>query len=129
MILVIVESPFAGKGSTPEERDHDAAENLRYARACLADCLSRGEAPFASHLLYTQPGVLDDDVPAERARGIEAGFSWRRHSSITALYVDRGVSRGMLMGKAHAIEMIHEGYAGHKVEERRVPGWADRPIT
>ena len=39
MKLVIVESPFAG----------DTERNIRYARACLADCLRRGEAPFASH--------------------------------------------------------------------------------
>ena len=65
MRLVIVESPYAG----------DVEENVRYARACLADCLARGEAPFASHLLYTQPGVLDDDVPGERALGIAAGFA------------------------------------------------------
>ena len=43
---------------------------MAYARACVADCLRRGEAPIASHLLYTQPGVLDDDVPEERAQGI-----------------------------------------------------------
>jgi hypothetical protein len=38
----------------------------------------RGEAPIASHLLYTQPGVLNDGVPAERAHGIEAGLAWLR---------------------------------------------------
>jgi hypothetical protein len=54
--LVIVESPFAG----------DVAANLSYGRRCMADCLRRGEAPFASHLLYTQPGVLDDSLPEER---------------------------------------------------------------
>lgn len=55
MRMVIVESPYAG----------DIERNVAYARACIADCLKRGEAPFASHLLYTQPGVLDDGVPAE----------------------------------------------------------------
>ena len=51
MRLVIVESPYAG----------DIEANVAYARACLGDCLSRGEAPFACHLLYTQPGVLRDE--------------------------------------------------------------------
>lgn len=51
--------------------------NTWYARAAMLDCLLRGEAPFLSHLLYGQ--VLDDDVPADRKLGMEAGIavSWR----------------------------------------------------
>lgn len=56
MRLVIVESPFAG----------DVEENIKYARAAVRDCLMRGEAPIASHLLYTQEGILNDDIPEER---------------------------------------------------------------
>ncbi len=63
---VLVESPFKG----------DDERNIEYARACLHDCFLRKEAPFASHLLYTQPGVLDDNVPDERELGIEAGLVW-----------------------------------------------------
>lgn len=92
MRLVCVESPYAG----------DVAANLAYARDCLSDCLRRGEAPIASHLLYTQPGVLDDDVPAERALGIAAGFAWNERADATVVYVDRGVSRGMVAGVEHA---------------------------
>ena len=37
---------------------------MEYARACLRDSLLRGEAPIASHLLYTQPvASLDDSDP------------------------------------------------------------------
>jgi hypothetical protein len=61
MKLVILESPYAG----------DVAANTAYARACVRDSLSRGEAPLASHLLYTQPGILRYDVPDERQRGID----------------------------------------------------------
>lgn len=46
MRRVVLESPFAG----------DVERNVRYAKACIRDCLSRGEAPIASHLLFTQPG-------------------------------------------------------------------------
>lgn len=92
MRLVILESPFAAP--TPE----GVLENISYARACMRDCLNRGEAPYASHLLYTQPGVLDDTVAHERALGIEAGLRWGRYASATVVYVDRGVSRGMRMG-------------------------------
>jgi hypothetical protein len=85
MRLVIIESPYAG----------DVEKNLRYLRACLRDCLDRGEAPFASHALYTQPGVLDDDIPEQRARGIEAGLTWSGKAHMAAVYTDLGISTGM----------------------------------
>lgn len=62
---VILETPYAG----------DVEYNLKYARACVADCIRRHEAPFASHLIYTQDGVLDDNDPNERMLGIHAGFA------------------------------------------------------
>lgn len=85
MIPVILESPYAG----------DVDRNVQYARAAMADCLARGEAPFASHLLYTQPGVLDDAVPAQRELGINAGFAWRELAVRTVVYTDLGFSSGM----------------------------------
>lgn len=88
MRLVIIESPYAG----------DIERNTRYARAAMADCLSRGEAPFASHLLYTQPGVLDDGDAVERALGIKAGFAWRTPATRTVVYTDLGISKGMQQG-------------------------------
>lgn len=120
MRLVIVESPFAGKGATPVERDHATAENVRYLRACLADCLRRGEAPFASHGLYTQPGVLDDTDAVERAHGIAAGFAWRPVARATVVYTDRGMSSGMRAGVEHAATI-----PGHTIEYRTLGGeWA-----
>lgn len=86
MRLVILESPYAG----------NVERNVAYARAAMADCLRRGEAPIASHLLYTQPGVLDDDVPEERTLGIAAGLQWGRVAEAAVFYVDLGWSRGML---------------------------------
>lgn len=96
MKLVIVESPFAG------DNLKDRARNRAYARACLLDSLHRGEAPFASHLLYTQPGVLDDDFPPDRDLGILAGLAWADKADLTAVYTDLGISRGMNMGLNHA---------------------------
>lgn len=84
--LVIIESPYAG----------DIAANERYARACLLDCLRRGEAPIASHLLHTQ--VLDDMQPDERELGLEAGLAWYRVADKCVAYTDRGVSSGMAKG-------------------------------
>lgn len=108
MKLVIVESPHAG----------DVELNVSYARAALADCLRRGEAPIASHLLYTQPGVLNDDIPEERALGIEAGLVWGRVAEAAVFYVDRGWSRGM---KA-ALE--RHNAEGRPVETRSLTEWA-----
>lgn len=104
MIRVVVESPFAG----------DVQKNIDYARKCMADCLKRGEAPFASHLLYTQDGILDDDIPHERELGIEAGFVWGELAEKVVVYQDLGISSGMQLGidKASA--------RGVPVEYRRI---------
>ena len=107
MRRVIIESPYAG----------DMERNERYARACLADSLGRGEAPFASHLLYTQPGVLDDTMPDERRQGIDAGLAWGDVAHIAAVYIDLGLTPGMRKGIKK-----HEAH-GLPVEYRTVPGW------
>lgn len=106
MRLVIVESPYAG----------DVERNVAYARACLRDSLQRGEAPLASHLLYTQPGVLDDAKPDERAHGINAGLEWGARADMTAVYTDLGVSRGMEFGIADALA------SARPVERRQLGG-------
>lgn len=115
MRRVIVESPYSG----------NVERNERYGRACLADCLARGESPLASHLLYTQPGVLDDTKPDERARGIAAGFAWRRVADATVFYVDLGTSSGMAMGWQDALSSAAENPA-HVVEIRQLGGeWSN----
>ena len=88
MRLVIVESPFAG----------NLALNSAYARAAVRDSLARGEAPIASHLLYTQPDILDDDVPEERQWGIDAGLAWKAVAQASVVYTDLGITRGMDYG-------------------------------
>ena len=86
--FVIVESPFAG----------EVEKNIEYARQCLRDSILRGEVPFASHLLYTQEGVLDDTDPHERELGINLGLEMGRIATLTAVYIDRGISGGMNYG-------------------------------
>lgn len=88
MQRVVIESPYAG----------DVGANLVYARRCVRDCLQRGEAPYASHLLFTQDGILDDSILEERELGIEAGLVWGALADRVAVYVDRGISKGMLFG-------------------------------
>lgn len=91
MKLVIIESPYAG----------DVEGNTKYAQWAMRDCLKRGEAPFASHLLYTQ--ALRDDDSAERRLGIEAGHAWGKKAKTTIVYIDRGISTGMRQGIGHAL--------------------------
>ena len=86
MKLVVIESPLAG----------NMERNKAYARLCMLDCLMRGEAPYASHLLYTQ--CLDDTVPAERLLGMAAGFAWGDVAALRAVYIDLGISDGMRRG-------------------------------
>lgn len=85
MKLVVIESPYVG----------DVERNLAYARSAVAHSLSLGEAPIASHLLYTQPGILDDGDPEQRKLGIACGLAWAEHAEIAAFYLDLGWTRGM----------------------------------
>lgn len=104
MRLVIIESPYAG----------DVNTNVDYARKCVSHSLSLGEAPIASHLLYTQEGILDDNIEEDRNLGIDAGLAWRAVATATIVYTDLGVSRGMEYG----IEAAND--AGNTIEYRSI---------
>lgn len=88
MKLVVIESPYAG----------DVDGNVRYAKLAVLDCLARGESPYASHLFFTQDGLLDDTRADHRRLGIEAGFAWGQAAESVVFYVDRGWSKGMIEG-------------------------------
>lgn len=93
MKRVIIESPYAG----------NIEFNLCYLRACMHDSITvHHEAPFASHGLYTQPGVLKDEDPVERQLGIASGFVWRDLADGTVVYSDLGITKGMQYGIDHA---------------------------
>ena len=102
MRRVILESPYAGNVDL----------NIQYARAAVSDSLHRGESPIASHLLYTQDGILDDDIPNERRLGIDAGLAWMEVAEAVVFYIDLGMSEGMKGAKARAVEI------GKPCEER-----------
>jgi oligoribonuclease (3'-5' exoribonuclease) len=145
--LVIVESPYAPKIPRPMTSDEYAhcpcvqkdeedwkcercksyeawceelGDNEDYARAAMKDSLMKGEAPYASHLLYTQRGVLDDTIPEQRNWGIQAGFAWRQVAAKTVVYTDRGISKGMQYGIDDAKKR------GTPIEYRELgPNWKD----
>ena len=95
--LVILESPYSGDKETMRK-------NKTYARKCIRDSLERGEAPIASHLLYTQTGILNDAVESERAWGIDAGLAWVEVADASVFYTDLGMSDGMVEGVKAATE-------------------------
>lgn len=91
MRRIILESPYAGNWL-------QRWLNIRYARRCVRDALRRGEAPIASHLLYTQRGILDDAKPVERQCGIDAVLAWMSVAEASVVYRDRGITKGMRLG-------------------------------
>lgn len=113
MRLVVVESPWAAADVKTE------AKHLRYAIAAMRDSLARREAPMASHVLYAASGILDDQIPKERAEGIAAGLAWSAKADLIAAYIDLGISPGMKV----AIERAEQ--EGIPVEYRSVPIWTE----
>lgn len=91
--LVVIESPLAG----------DFEKNVAYAKRCIHDSLGRGENPYASHLLFAQPGLLDDTNEEQRDLGIECGLGWAAASAMHAIYIDLGISDGMKKGIRSAL--------------------------
>jgi len=86
----ILESPFAAS----------VEKNRIYAIACARDMLSRGEAPFASHLIY--PQLFDKYTEENRQKGMAAGRVWIPAAELSVVYTDLGLTEGMLRGIAKA---------------------------
>lgn len=106
MIPVILESPYAGH----------VQRNKAYLQLCIRDCIARGESPYASHQMCTD--ALDDMLPEERTKGIEASLSaWARFAQRTVVYTDFGISSGMQLGIARADQ------EQRPVEYRKLPNF------
>jgi hypothetical protein len=105
---VVLESRFAA------EDVKGLLINKRFTIACIRDCFLRGEAAYASHVIYAQSHILDDYVSSERALGIQAGFNWGDCGEKTVVYTDLGISGGMKLGIEHAQKV------GREVEYREL---------
>lgn len=102
MIKVNVESPCRGKVPDFVPRWMRATvervirmRNHMYALDCMRDCLRRGEAPYASHVLFDVAGVLRDAVPHECEHGMACGDVWAWCADYHVFYCDHGMSPGM----------------------------------
>lgn len=104
--FTVVESPFSAPNVDGLVR------NVQYTMLAVRDSLNRDEAPYASHLFYTQ--MLDDNNQDERQLGMDAGLTICHHAEQTAVYTDYGTSRGMQYG----IETANT--AGRSVIERKL---------
>lgn len=105
--MVIIESPYTAP------RPRDLVKNQRYLQACILDSIERGEAPVASHQLYTQ--ALNDRMPNARELGMSCGWSLMLYAEYVAVYTDLGISLGMAKGIEAAAR------AGRRVEYRKLP--------
>jgi len=52
MPKVIIESRFSGADT------ESLVRNKKFTLACMRDCFMRGEAPYASHVIYAQTHIL-----------------------------------------------------------------------
>ena len=103
--FVIIESPFSAP-TMPE-----LVQNIQYALLAVRHSLNQGEAPYASHLFYTQ--MLDDNNVAERQNGIKAGLEIGSFAQKTAVYTDFGISNGMEYGLDAAKNINRENCRTH----------------
>lgn len=118
MRRVVVESPYSARKPETALREYqqfqnttgadpdvayrlwlqlDREENLVYARECVLDCLERGEAPVATHILYA-------NVP-RRSHGraaAEARLAWHDIADAVVFYIDRGWAPDMMHSYEYA---------------------------
>lgn len=107
--MVIIESRYFAPNNYEQTK-----LNEYFAELCLNDSLiNHNEDPYASHLLLTR--ILDDNIPAQRSRGIEAGLRWGRCADKSVVYTNLGISPGMEQGIERAKQ------EGRPVEYRELP--------
>lgn len=89
MKTICIESPYAGS------TELEIANNVSYAMMALDICLRSGLSPYACHLQNTL--VLSDSIPEERERGICAGIELGNRCDERWVFVDLGITPGMLL--------------------------------
>lgn len=95
--LILLESPFSSD-SQKVFCDH-------YFYLCLVArklMKEQNDAPLFFHALYTQ--MLNDNVVKERDLGLEKSFHWHTKGDCKLYAIDRGISKGMILGALDSIE-------------------------
>lgn len=97
-------------------RTEDHISGILYARKCVRDSLLVGESPVSFHLLYSQPGVVCDDMQNESFLGVDSRDSWIRRAEKLVLYVNLGFSDDMLKS-VRVAEKLNVPVEYRKLEE------------
>jgi len=105
---VFVASPYRGNMSL----------HLDYAEACEEDSISRNEVPFLPHK-SALVRIYDDNDPAQREKGINAGKAVMDKFKHAVFYTDIIWSDGMLDEYAYAKSK------GYEIEKRIILGWEE----
>ncbi len=93
----ILESPFSNSNAVIFN------ENYYYLCMCARKMMIDDDhSPLFFHALYTQ--FLNDDVQEERNIGLYRSFNWHTHGDAKVYAIDRGISKGMILGAEDAIE-------------------------
>lgn len=82
--LIYICSPYRG----------EVERNLQYARELTRVALDNGYVPITLHLYLTQ--AVNDEVPEEREKGMEAGKELLKHCKYILIGSKYGLSEGML---------------------------------
>lgn len=133
-IVVSIESPYR-----PDDKLLGTGEwliqlrqHVNYARALYRFALLEGFAPFASHLNYAQPGILDDEIKAERWLGIDSGKALERAAAEQSWFgTDFPMSDGMRHGMADALQQgrsVRQVSLGEGWEIKWLGATRNRPI-
>jgi hypothetical protein len=104
MKTVVLESPYSGSN------EQEIQDNIEYAWKCLQDSCAKGEAPFASHLMYTRTKdrhIKDGDGWITREEGLKRCEAWRAAADLTVFYTDRGWSRGMIIALHNCLHRMN----------------------
>jgi hypothetical protein len=108
---VVIETPYSG----------NIEENVKYCWLCMHDSyFNHGEAPVATHLLWTQLSPENHivqhvpDTEEGRKRAMQRCKELRKKIGKVVFYCDLGMSRGMTQAKQEAEE------AGIEIEYRNI---------
>lgn len=85
MKRVIVEIPFL----------YDKDESIKYAKACIIDCLKRNESAILPEFMYQYENFLNSENLCEMAIGIAASMAWSKSADYVVVYTDYGINHNM----------------------------------
>lgn len=81
--------------ASPYRTNYQRETYDRYLIQCLDDSISKGEAPYSSHIYLPLTKSCRDDIPSGRKLGIEISRKFLSICQLLVVYKDFGISEGM----------------------------------